>query len=399
MDRIYNHLLKDHFASNRQMALVSGPRQVGKTTTATMLFPDALYINWDNQDDRLAITRGGEDCIKTYNLDRVQAENQLLIFDELHKYRKWKPFLKGFFDSYGKHYRILVTGSAKLNIYKKIGDSLMGRYFPYRMHPLTIGELADPTPAATEIRPPRQIPADSVETLLVYSGFPEPFLKNNKRFYNRWRKLRTEQLLREDVREITNIHEISQLEIMARLIRHQAGCLLNYSTLARQINVTVDTIRRWLAVLENLYYCYTITPYHTNVPKSLRKQPKVYLWDWSLADDYGARNENLVASHLLKAVHYWNDAGFGNYELHYVRDKAKREVDFLVSREGCPWLLVEVKAGSTGSMSPHLHYFSKLLQVEHAFQVELAAPYVEADCFASGRPIKVPALTFLSQLV
>ena len=399
MDRIYDILLKDHFKNYRQMAFVSGPRQVGKTTTANKVDAEALYLNWDKLDDRLAIVRGEEHCIKTYNLDNLQAENRLLIFDEVHKYGKWKQFLKGFFDSYGAHYRILVTGSARLNIYKKIGDSLMGRYFPYRMHPVSIGEVADPSPSNTEIRLPCQTTPDILNNLLEYSGFPEPFLKVDKRFYNRWRRLRTEQLLHEDIRDLTNIHEIAQLEILAEIIRHQTGQLINYSTLAKHINVSVDTIRRWISVLENLYYCFTIRPYYTNVPKALRKQPKIYLWDWSLAGDRGAKCENLVASHLLKTVHYWNDSGFGNYNLHYLRDKAKREVDFLVSREGAPWFLVEVKTGTTGSISPHLHYFSGLLKPQHAFQIELEAPYIEADCFTSDKPMKVPALTLLSQLM
>lgn len=101
--------------------------------------------------------------------------------------------------------------------------------------------------------------------------------------------------------------------------------------------MSVDLVRRWTAALEALYYCFTVRPWFRNVPKSLRRQPKVYLWDWSMAEGDGPRAENLVASHLLKAVQWWTDVGIGSFELFYLRDKAKREVDFLVARDEQPW--------------------------------------------------------------
>jgi predicted AAA+ superfamily ATPase len=148
-----------------------------------------------------------------------------------------------------------------------------------------------------------------------------------------------------------------------------------------------------------MYYCYLIRPWFRNVPKSLRKQPKVYLWDWSTVTDQGARYENFIASHLLKAVHFWTDAGFADYGLHFLRDKTKREVDFLITRNQSPWILVEVKSSGSKSISPNLKYFQKLLNSEHAFQIIADAQFVEQDCFTIKRPVKVPAQTFLSQLV
>ncbi len=399
MERIYTNLLRDHFLENRQMAFVSGPRQVGKTTTSQAGDEACLYANWDNQADRLAITKGPDNIIRHFGLDKLKNVRAKVVFDEIHKYSKWKTFLKGYFDGYGENLKTIVTGSARLNIYKRGSDSLMGRYFLYRMHPLSLGEIMSPEIRPSEISLPTRPPKDAIAEMLAFSGFPEPFLKANKRFYNRWKRLRLEQLFNEDLRDLTNIQEIGQIEILAELLRNQSGALVNFSSLARDINVSVDTIRRWVTTLESLYYCFIIRPWFTNVPKSLRKQPKVYLWDWSMVLDTGARNENFVASHLLKAVHLWTDAGFGDYNIHFLRDKQKREVDFLITRDGRPWFLVEVKSSATSHLSKSLVYFKETLGLEHAFQIDLRSPFVEEDCFAIKRPIKVPAATLLAQLV
>jgi uncharacterized protein len=399
MQRVYNDLIREHLIQNRQMAFVSGPRQVGKTTLAKMADKNAVYINWDNQKDRLNITKGPDNLVQAYNLDSLNKKDCLIVLDEIHKYGKWKQFLKGFFDIYGTDFKILVTGSARLNIYKKSGDSLMGRYFNYRLHPLSVAETIHSDMIDKEIRKPQNFPDQIMKNLIEYGGFPEPFLKTDKRFYNRWRKLRTEQLFYEDVRDLTNVQEISLIETLAEILKNQTGQLTNYSSFAKDLNISVDTVKRWLIILENLYYCYSIQPYFKNVPKSLRKQPKYFLWDWSLIPDKGARHENFIASHLLKAVHYWSDAGFGNYELFYLRDKVKREVDFLITKDRTPWILAEIKSSSVKRISHHLEYFSRILEVEHAFQIELNGEYVDEDCFSVKKPVKVPAKTFLSQLI
>jgi predicted AAA+ superfamily ATPase len=396
MKRIYEDLLREHFADNRQMAFIAGPRQSGKTTLTRQLCDN--YLSWDNQNDRAAIIRGANFVAEYIHLERLHAGEIITAFDELHKYSKWKGFIKGFFDAYNDKSKSIVTGSARLNIFKKGGDSLMGRYFIYRLHPLSVAELLSHKLHDSELREPHPIDSDDWESLINFGGFPEPFLKRNHRFYNRWRKLRTEQIFLEDIRDLTRVQEIAQIQLLAKLIESQSGQLLNYSKLATGINVSQDTIKRWLIILENLYYSFRIRPWHTNVKKSLIKQPKVFLWDWTLCHDTGSRNENLVASHLLKAEHFWTDAGFGDYGLYFLRDKSKREVDFLVSRNNQPWFIVEVKTADR-PLSPHLEYFQNQTGAAHAFQLDFNSDFVNRNCFFDDQPIKVPAKTFLSQLV
>jgi predicted AAA+ superfamily ATPase len=398
MERIYEHALLEHFADCRQMVFLSGPRQVGKTTTGRAVARGGPYLNWDNQNDRVLILRGPRAASEELHLQELREEPPVLVFDELHKYGKWKNFLKGFHDTYGHAAKVVVTGSARLDIYKRGGDSLMGRYFPYRMHPVSVAETIHPRPAEGETRPPRKPAPEVLEHLLRFGGFPEPFLRAESRFINRWRRLRGEQLIREDIRDLTRVAEMGQLSVLVEILTRQTGSLVNYSTLARQINVSVDTIRRWLVLLQSLYVLFEVRPWHRNVAKSLRKQPKVYLWEWSSVPDEGPRFENLVASHLLKAVHWWTDRGFGTYGLHFLRDATGRETDFLVTREDRPWFIVEVKVRERDLHGP-LRHFQTATKAAHAFQVVRDLEFVERDCFASSDPIVVPASSFLSQLV
>ncbi len=402
MKRIYDYLLMDHANNYRQMAFLAGPRQVGKTTTVMHIAERAknyVYLNWDVQEHRKIILAGPEAVAAKAEFDALGRAADTIIFDELHKYSKWKIFLKGFFDLYGSRCSIFVTGSGRLNVYKRGGDSLMGRYFLYRMHPLSVGELLHPLPPEHEIHAPSKTGDDSFNALREFGGFPEPFLKSNRRFYNRWRRLRSEQFFHEDLRDLSRIQEVAQVEILAEILIQQAGGLINYSGIASKINVSPDTVRRWINTLESLYFCYAIRPWYTNIAKSLRKQPKIYLWDWSLVPDPGARNENFIASHLLKAVHWWTDTGLGEYQLFFIRDKNGREVDFLIVRDGRPWILIEVKSSTGSTLSRHLTLFQEKTGAEYAFQVVMDAPFVEEDCFSITKPVKVPARTFLSQLV
>jgi uncharacterized protein len=399
VDRIYDALLREHLRENRQMALVVGPRQVGKTTAARRGAGDHAYLSWDRQSDRVLITGGPNQVARHLGLDGLLPSPRHVVFDEIHEYRRWRGFLKGFFDVYGDRTRTVVTGSARLGHFRRGGDSLMGRYFLYRMHPVSIGEVVRPHMSLDLVRPPMSIDDGAFASLLRFGGYPEPFLQADVRFYNRWRRMRSELLFREDLRDLTRIQEAGQVEVLGQLIASQAGQQVNYSSLAQGANVAVDTARRWISALSSLFFCFTISPWSRNVRKSLRKQPKVYLWDWSVVDSQGARYENFVAAHLLKAVDWWTDVGLGEFSLYYLRDKTKREVDFLVVRDGAPWFLVEVKSSGGHGISPALRHFQRETGASHAFQLAFDSQYVDADCFTHTEPIEVPARTLLSQLI
>jgi len=400
--RLYENVLKEHLNELQQMAFLIGPRQVGKTTialTTENLTQDLTYLNWDNKDHRKIILNGPAFIADYASLNKSFETTPIIVFDEIHKYRNWKNFLKGFFDVYKTQTRIIVTGSARLDVYNMSGDSLMGRYFPYHVHPLSVAELLRTNLINTEISPPAKLEQNVFDQLLETGGFPEPFVMNNLRFSNRWKLTRHQQLFNDEIRTLSQIQEISQLEILAELLKHQTGQLLIYNNLANKIDVSVDTVRRWMKVLEKFYYCFIIKPWTKNISRSLIKTPKVYLWDWSDIIDPGAKAENFIACHLLKAVDLWRDLGFGNYGLYYLRDKEKHEVDFIITKNEKPWFLVEVKSTDNSGIDKSLYNFQKATGAQHAFQVVLNSNYVNKDCFTYAKPIIVSALTFLSQLV
>lgn len=397
--RIYDRILADHLARHRQMAFVSGPRQVGKTTTCRA-HADA-YLNWDNLDDRKLILAGPTALAEHLGASRLRERLPVGVLDELHKYPRWKQLLKGFFDTHADEVRTIVTGSGRMDVFRRGGDSLMGRYFLYRMHPFSIGEvvrreLPDPV---TIVHPPAPIPDEERDALWRHGGYPEPFLKRDVRFSRQWQGLRREQIVREDVRDLTRIHQLDQVELLLQILTTRSSDRLIYANLAQDVQVSVDTIRRWVTALRDLHVGFLVRPWFRNVTRSLRKEPKWFLRDWAAVEDDGARAETFVAAHLLKAVQGWTDLGLGRFELCYLRDKEQREVDLLVIRDGKPWFLAEVKFRDE-SLSPALGYFQELLQAPFAFQVVVDAPFVAAHCFARPRgPMVVPARTLLSQLM
>jgi uncharacterized protein len=394
--RLYTAILKDHLQRHRQMAFVSGPRQVGKTTTCRSIAD--VYLNWDNADDRRRLLRGPAALAETLQLDRLRAHPPVVVLDELHKHSRWKGLLKGFFDTYGDRVRLLITGSSRLDVFRRGSDSLMGRYLLYRMHPWTVAESIRTDLPAREIQPPAEIKHSDWDALWEHGGFPEPFLRRDLRFTRRWHSLRLELLAREDVRELTQVQDLGTMETLMQILRERSSQQLVYSNLAGEIGVAVDTLKRWVDLLERLHYGFLVRPWFTNVAKALRKEPKWFLRDWSGCADDGARSETLVACHLLKAVEGWTDLGFGKFELRYLRDKQKREVDFLVVRDRKPWFLVEVKLGEK-SIAPALSYFQAQTKAAHAFQAVINLPFEPVDCFDVRRPGVVPARTLLSQLL
>ena len=394
--RLYETVFARHLEQNRQMIFVSGPRQVGKTTTCRRLA--GTYLNLDDMDDRRAIMAGPASLASRLFPELKGRKRRVVVLDELHKWKKWKGFLKGFFDKYGNRARIIVTGSSRLDIYRRGGDSMMGRYFQYRMHPLSVGEIARQAYPARPIAPPATIPDPEFRALWTHGGYPEPFARRSTSFTRQWQSTRLRQLLREDLRDLTNIQELAQIETVADLLGKRSASSLVYRNIAESVNSSVDTIRRWVQTLIYLHHGFILRPWTRKIARSLVKEPKWYLRDWSGITDPGSRAETFLACHLLKAVEGWTDLGLGDFSLHYMRDKEHREVDFLVAKNDEPWFLVESKKGD-GSVNPALHYFQKRTGARHAFQVIIDLPYADTDCFSVNDPFKVPALTFLSQLL
>ncbi|MBI4430510.1 MAG: ATP-binding protein [Candidatus Omnitrophica bacterium] len=323
----------------RKIVLVSGPRQVGKTTLARSLYPaSSEYFNFDSGEHRLLIKKNAwkRDC-------------DLVIFDELHKMKMWKRWLKGIYDTEGVKPALLVTGSAKLDTYRKAGDSLAGRFYSYRLHPFSVAEVKK------EVHPD-----DALERIIRLGGFPEPFLKNSDEEAKRWRRSHADRILREDLLDLWPVRDIKGIETLVELLRRSVGGTISYESLGRDLEVSPHTVKQWVSLLESLYIVFVVTPYSRNVARSLLKQPKVYFYDTgAIHDDTGARFENAVAGALLKRLHFLEDSKGEKCSLHYLRDKEKREVDFLVLREEKPEYLIEAKC-SDPDVS-RIKHFSKFL--------------------------------------
>ena len=395
--RLYETVVANHLAHYRQMVFLSGPRQVGKTTLGESC--GSVCLNWDDDDVKRTIVAGQSETVNRYGLAGMSESDKVVVFDEIHKYARWKQFLKGFYDVYGRNLRIIATGSAKMDVYKKGGDSMMGRYFPYRMHPFSVAELLDVTlPGEELIRRPRELAREEWEALVRFGGFPDPFVKRDVRFSRRWQALRFEQLTKVDLRDLTKVAELDQLAALAEILLHRSGEQLVYKNLGNEVGVDEKTAKKWIKTLKGLYFGFEVRPWFHNVENSIRKTPKWFVRDWALIEDAGKRAETFVACHLLKAVEFWTDLGYGDFSLNYVRNKRKQEVDFLVARDNRPWFLVEVKSGDE-HLSTSLGAFQRQTGARHAFQVVLDADYIDRSCFDYTAPTVVPAKTFLSQLV
>lgn len=359
LDKLVSADLKD------KMVFIGGPRQVGKTTFATETgrshYTKCAYLNWDSREDRQNILAS-----------RFDASADLLIFDEVHKYKQWKNYVKGVYDTYKERFDILITGSARLDIYRKGGDSLMGRYHYYRLHPFSLAEVLQIDNTFTEwgeLQFPLHEGSREVFTqLFKYGGFPEPFLKKDERTLRRWHNQRIDRLVKEDIRDTENIRDLSALQVLVELLRVRVGSLLSLNALREDLNVAHKTVSLWMDILERFYYHFRLYPFASSKIKSLRKEPKLYLWDWSEVSSEAARLENIVASHLLKLCHFLYDAHGYKSDLYFLRDTEGREVDFLVTMNDKPWFAVEVKSSDL-AVSKHLRYFAQRMEIPWSYQV------------------------------
>jgi len=336
----------------RKMVFVGGPRQVGKTTLALSLL-DRLdpahpaYFLWDDPEDRERLLRG-----------ELPSGQPLIVLDEIHKFARWRGLLKGFYDKRHANTSFLVTGSARLDYYRKGGDSLQGRYHYYRLHPFSLREI-DP-----DARP------STLEALLHYGGFPEPFLSQDETEVRRWQREYRQRVVRDDLRDLEQVREISLIESLLQHLPRCVGSPLSVKSLRELLEVAHETAENWITILERLYVVFRIAPYGARRIRAVKKEKKLYFWDWAQSPEGGPRLENLVASQLLKYCHWTEDTQGFEMELRYLRDTDKREVDFVVLRDGRPEFAVECKSGETGP-SPAALYFRARTPIPRFYQVHL----------------------------
>ncbi|NQW44774.1 MAG: ATP-binding protein [Deltaproteobacteria bacterium] len=341
----------------KKMVFLAGPRQVGKTTLAEKImsgYENATYLNWDNPEHRSTIQK------RLWN-----KETDFLVFDELHKKKNWKSWIKGIYDVEKKQRKFLITGSARLDVYRRGGDSLQGRYHHWRLHPFTLDE-----------NPNQKCDENTLKTLLEFGGFPEPFLSQDKVEAARWRRDRYERLIKEDIRDLEFVKDIQTLSLFSDLIKERVGSPIALSNLANDLEISPLTAKHWLAVLETMYYTFVLRPFSYKIARSTLKQPKVYLYDTGEVQSDAAKAENLVACHLLKRIHFLQDALGERIDLQFIRDKDGNEVDFAIIKDRKVIELYEVKL-SDGKIDPSLKMYTKKLRPQKSYQVvfKLDKPY------------------------
>lgn len=368
-----NRYLSEYISKDltRKMVFLAGPRQVGKTTVAkNLITKDDLYCSWDIPSDREKILR------------RTLPNNGILVLDEIHRFKSWRDYLKGLFDERGKNLQILVTGSARLDIYRFKGDSLQGRYHLLRLHPLSCAELKI-TNQAEFLR------------LLELGGFPEPYFENDLVFARRWSIEYRTRLISEEITSIEMISDLGKLELLALRLPELVGSPLSLNALREDLQVSHATVSRWVELLERFYAIVRLPPFGSPKIKAVKKEQKHYHFDWSVIPERAARFENMVALHLLKWVHFQRDTQGRDMDLCYFRDIDKREVDFIVTENRKPIMAIEVKLAAT-SIAPALKYFKGKFPAVRAIQV-----HCDGECEYVGKDgIEVMSgVRFLADLV
>jgi hypothetical protein len=327
-------ILKD---IDKKIVFITGPRQVGKTWLANEIakeFNNPVYLNYDRLEDRRIIE--GENWLNS---------TDLLILDELHKMPDWKRFLKGVFDTKGQSLRIIVTGSARLDYFRHGGDSLAGRFFSHRLFPFSAGEIE-----GTDF-------SGNIDRLIDRGGFPEPFLAVDESDSLRWRNQYIDGLIREDVINFENITDFKSLQLVLELLRSRVGSTVSYTSIAEDVHISPNTVKKYIHIFESLYIIFRVTPYSGNIARSLLKEPKIYFYDTGMVKgDDGAKFENFVAVSLLKDTAAQEDIKGIKSSLNYIRTKDGREIDFCYIENDTPRFFAEVKL-SDPDISKNLLYF------------------------------------------
>ncbi len=362
-------------ALKKKMVLVGGPRQVGKTTFGLgFLGKDAdethpAYLNWDHPSVPPRLRRA-----------ELPAGEPLLLLDEVHKYARWRNLLKGIHDTEKARRKILVTGSARLDYYRKGGDSLAGRYRYFRLHPFSLRELS------------RSPSRSDLDALLKFGGFPEPLFERNEAEHRIWQRDRISRVVREDLRDLERVREITLVEHLVDLLPSKVGSPLSVTSLREDLQIDHKTAERWLQILENMYVCFRLAPYGPPRVRAVKKEKKLYLWDWSSVEASGPRFENLVASQLLKYCHWVEDTEGYSMELRYLRDTDKREVDFVVLRDRKPLFAVECKSGEK-AIGAATRYFAERTPIPHFYQAHLGE-----RSFSTGKITVLPFVQLCEEL-
>jgi len=360
---------------SKKMVFIGGPRQVGKTTLSLQFIKPAStenpqYLNWDRTSDR-----------KTILNDQIPLNKKVIIFDEIHKYKNWRSLVKGLYDKHKESNQFLVTGSARLDYFRKGGDSLLGRYRYLRLHPFTLSELSK-NPQKSDL-----------DKLLKFGGFPEPLFSQSENEHRIWQNERVNKVVYEDLRDLQNVKEVSTLLLLAEILPSKVGSPLSVQSLSEDLQVSQPTIQKWIELFSHLYYSYQIAPFGSPKIRAVKKLQKLYMWDWSQVVDPGARFENLVASHLLKYCHFVYDTTGHQMELRYLRDTDGREIDFVVIKDKKPIFAVECKSGDK-QLSKHISYFKERTSIPAFYQVHMQTKDYGSD--KTGRVL--PLTTFCKEL-
>ena len=395
MKRIQSFYLFDPEINAAKMVFLSGPRQVGKTTFVKnrlkKIGNEELYFNWDDPYVRREYTKNPH-FLKAY-LSRIKSKLPLVAFDEIHKHKNWKNILKGLYDIHLEEAQFIVTGSARLDYFRQSGDSLIGRYFSYRLLPLGLAEaagnfdfvlgndamLAHPDKQnllRTLHRMDENIFKRAFERLMNYGGFPEPFLKAKRSFSHKWRRDYKSLLIHEDLRDLTRIQDIKGIEQLLLLLPERIASPLSINSLKDDLQVNHKTVSNWLEALKKIYLVFSIMPWSKNISKAIKKEAKFYFFDWTMVNDEGAKFENAVAVFLLRLVCRWNELGLSDFELRYIRNQHGQEVDFIIIKDQKPFALFEAKKGDT-NISKSGIYFNKLLGIPY-YQIVSGEDIVEA---------------------
>lgn len=369
MDRGLYRGIWQELSRGKAMVFLAGPRQSGKTTLARLIaggFANSVYFNWDISSNKKLLI---ENPAFFQDVNLKDATAPLVILDEIHKYRRWKNYLKGVYDGFGDRYRFLVLGSGRLNVFQKGGDSLAGRYFLFSLWPFTLAELGGRRRSFKDFVNDPLVPVDGERRLEILwrklsalSGFPEPFLSAKETHYRRWSTGYHQQIVREDIRNMMAVREIDAIETLFAVLPSRVGSPLSMASLSRDLQVSFNSIRNWLYVFDAFFLTLRLSPWEKRITRAITKEKKVYLYDYASIADPAAKFENMTAIELSRAVSNWNDLGLGSFDLHYIRNKEKEEVDFLVTSNREPKLLIESKL-SDDHASKSLLKFQSVLNV------------------------------------